>query len=97
MEFFGKKEFVNAMAEQHGITKTSAADMYDKVFATLYTVVSEGKMPTLPNIGKFYTVERTERQGRNPKTGEPLFIPSQTCINFKITKSLKDAAKAVLN
>ncbi len=37
--------------------------------------------------------ERPVRQGRNPKTGEPVPIPASKAPKFKPAKPLKDAVK----
>ncbi|HGM0849459.1 TPA: HU family DNA-binding protein, partial [Neisseria gonorrhoeae] len=42
-------------------------------------------------FGTFYVGERAERQGRNPKTGEPLTIAAAKTLKFRAGKALKDA------
>jgi DNA-binding protein HU-beta len=36
---------------------------------------------------------RQERQGRNPRTGDPIVIPAAKVVKFRPGKLLKDAVK----
>ena len=47
----------------------------------------------LVGFGTFYVGERAERQGRNPKTGEPLTIAAGKSPKFRAGKALKDAVQ----
>lgn len=42
------------------------------------------------NFGTFSLWQQTERQGRNPKTGEPVIIKARKSIKFKPGKHLLD-------
>jgi nucleoid DNA-binding protein len=44
---------------------------------------------TVSNFGSFSTYESKAREGRNPKTGETIFIPTKERIKFKAYESLK--------
>jgi len=46
---------------------------------------------TLPGIGKLVLVNRKERLGRNPKTGETITIPAKTVVKFRVAKACKEA------
>jgi len=46
---------------------------------------------TLPGIGKLVLVNRKERLGRNPKTGETITIPAKTVVKFRVAKAAKEA------
>jgi len=49
---------------------------------------------TLPGIGKLVLVNRKERLGRNPKTGETITIPAKTVVKFRVAKACKEAVLA---
>ena len=53
-----------------------------------------GEKIQLVGFGTFETVERPERTGRNPMTGESITIKSSKAIKFKAGKALKDAVNA---
>ncbi len=49
---------------------------------------------TLPGLGKLVLVNRKERLGRNPKTGETITIPAKTVVKFRVAKACKEAVLA---
>ncbi len=59
----------------------------DVVAATL----AEGEAVVLPGLGKLHVKARAAREGRNPKTGEPVAIPARKAPAFSAAKALKDA------
>ncbi len=86
-----KSEFLDKMVEKTGIEKNVA----DQVLTSFVEIVTEtlrdeGRF-ALINFGTFSVTERKERQGRNPRTGEPLTIPACKVVRFSPGKQLKDA------
>ncbi len=54
----------------------------------------DGDKVAITGFGTFEVVERAERQGRNPATGETITIVASKSPKFKAGKALKDAVKA---
>lgn len=46
---------------------------------------------SIPGLGKLVVVDRKERMGRNPATGESILIPAKRVLKFRIAKAAKDA------
>ena len=55
----------------------------EKVFDTLVETLKNGENATLLGFGSFTVVERPERQGVNPKTGEKITLAAKKVIKFK--------------
>lgn len=55
--------------------------------------VATGGKVRLIGFGSFEAVERKERKGRNPQTGEMIEIPGCNIPKFKAGKDFKDALK----
>jgi DNA-binding protein HU-beta len=53
--------------------------------------VSSGNKVTLVGFGSFEARDRKEREGRNPKTNEPMKIPATTVPTFSPGKQFKEA------
>ncbi len=89
-----KTELVAAMAEQAGLSKKDA----EKALKAFTDVVADelrkdGKVQ-LVGFGTFEVADRPARDGRNPKTGEPMPIPASKAPKFKAGKALKDMVNA---
>ena len=86
-----KSELIEAIAQEAGISKAAAQKALDATTNAVTNALNKGDTVTLVGFGPFYVGERAERQGRNPKTGEPLTIAAAKTPKFRAGKALKDA------
>ncbi len=86
-----KAELIDAIADKANLTKADAARALDAFIDSVTEALKEGDNVTLIGFGTFTVKERKERQGRNPRTGEPMTIKAAKIPAFKPGKSLKDA------
>ncbi len=84
-----KTQTIATLAEKTGISKSDVSSLLDEVASLAYAEAANGF--TLPGIGKLMLVDRAERQGRNPATGETITIPAKTVVKFRVAKACKDA------
>ena len=89
-----KTELIAAVAEKAEISKKDA----EKAVKAFTDVVSEelvkGGKVQLVGFGTFEVSERASREGRNPKTGNPMTIAASKTPKFKAGKALKDMVNA---
>ncbi len=83
-----KKELVEKIAAKRGISKASAARALDAVLATMTGVMEKGERVTITGFGSFRVIERVEKRGRNPQTGQGIIIPARKVVKFKPGKNL---------
>ena len=86
-----KSELIETIAQEAGISKSAAQKALDATTNAVTNALKSGDTVTLVGFGTFYVGERAERQGRNPKTGEPLTIAAAKTPKFRAGKALKDA------
>lgn len=86
-----KTEFVEAVADEAGITKTDAAAVVDAVLNVITDTLKSGDQVTLTGFGSFLVRKRDARTGRNPRTGDTIQIKASKVPSFKAGKALKDA------
>ncbi len=86
-----KSELIEAIAKEADISKAAAGKALDGMINAVTKALKDGDTVTLVGFGTFYVGERAERQGRNPKTGEPLTIAAAKTPKFRAGKALKDA------
>jgi nucleoid DNA-binding protein len=85
-----KTDLVNIIAEGTGLTKVETTAVIDGFLASLSYAIKKGDSVELRGFGSFKAVERKERPGRNPKTGEPILIPKRKLPVFKCSKDFRD-------
>lgn len=89
-----KTELITALSERNKITRKEAEDVLSAVTTIITEELSKGERIVITGFGTFEVSDRAEREGRNPKTGEPMTIAATKAPKFKAGKSLKDAVKA---
>lgn len=79
----GKEQLVNHLVDEHKISPTEAKRMVDFVIGGIeHGLVTYGKV-TIPGHGTYETRKRSERNGRNPQTGETIRIAAKVGAAFK--------------
>lgn len=83
-------ELVDAVASATGTAKTNAKAAVDAVFAAISSQLAAGNEVSINGFGKFNVKASSEREGRNPATGEAMTIAASKTAKFKPSKTLKD-------
>jgi DNA-binding protein HU-beta len=89
-----KGELINAISTKANVTKRDADAILSTVLDTIVEAVSGGDKVTLVGFGTFEKRERKAREGRNPKTGEPLHIAAMSVPGFSAGKSFKETVSS---
>ncbi len=86
-----KTILANAIREATGCTIAQAKDAVEGVTRSVTKVLKkDGRFPIF-GFGTFHVSKRGKRQGRNPRTGEPVVIKASKSVRFKAAPGLKKA------
>lgn len=88
-----KADLIEKMAEAADLTKAEAGRALDAFVKSVTESLRDGDEVALVGFGSFKVRTRPARQGRNPKTGEPIQIEAAKLPVFQAGKALKDAVK----
>jgi integration host factor subunit beta len=80
-----KKDVVNEIAQQTGLNRSITEDIINKFLTILLRSLKEGKRVELRGFGVFNVKKVKGKKGRNPKTGEEVFIPERNKVVFKVS------------
>ena len=72
-------------------TKAATEQFLDAAISVLSESIANGEQVSFTGFGSFKVVERSERKGRNPRTGEECLIPASKVVKFTPGKALKEA------
>lgn len=89
-----KVELIGAVASKSEISKKDVEKVINAFTNVVADALVDGDKVQLVGFGTFEVVERAERLGRNPATGEAMTIAASKSPKFKAGKVLKDAVKA---
>lgn len=87
-----KADLINKVA-QVTTTKKDAKVAVEAVLSGISGALADGDSVSLIGFGTFKVSQRAARQGRNPRTGENVYIPAKKVPRFVAGKALKDAVK----
>jgi len=85
-----KAELIRNVAKRTGTTLKLARQIVDATFDEIASALEDGQRLIFPGFGTFCVVERKERKGRNPRTGEEITIPAKKVVKFRTAKALQD-------
>ncbi|MGE5085456.1 MAG: HU family DNA-binding protein [Bacillota bacterium] len=86
-----KAQLIELVSERTKSTKTQSELILDATLRVIQEALKKGDDVKLVGFGTFSKATRKPRQGRNPKTGEAVKIPSAHIPRFKPGKDLKDS------
>ena len=85
-----KAELVDEIASKADLTKVAAKDALEALLETISKGLQRGDKVQITGFGAFEARWRESRKGRNPQTGEEVYIAGKWAPAFKAGKALKD-------
>ncbi len=86
-----KKEIVRIISEQLDLTQLQTKEIVQKTFDVITELLANEGRLELRNFGVFEVKRRRPRQARNPKSGEPVFLPEKFVVTFKPGKEMEQS------
>jgi len=86
-----KGQFVAYMAKQHNCTQVEAEKAINMFTSAVTNALGQGEDVSLIGFGNFSTSKVAAKDGRNPRTGEPIKISAYNQPKFKAGQKLKGA------
>ena len=85
-----KAELVDEVARNSDLSKKDAEVIVQTVLDSIIESLKSGTKVELRGFGSFRLRSRSERRGRNPKTGDQVHVPAKEVPYFKPGKDLKE-------
>ncbi len=88
-----KKDLIVVVAKKANLTNKAASDSVTAMLNGIRDSLKRGEKVVITGFGTFSIRNRSERPGRNPKTGEKITLPARRAPGFTPGKTLKKAVK----
>ncbi|MBE9531595.1 MAG: integration host factor subunit beta [Proteobacteria bacterium] len=86
-----KSDLVDRLASKSGnFSRKDIEVIVDTVFGSMADSLAKGEKVEIRGFGSFKVKQREGRNGRNPKSGESIFIEPKKVPFFKAGKELKE-------
>jgi DNA-binding protein HU-beta len=88
-----KAELIAKIANEVGMAQSLAEKAVNGFVSAASGALASGDKITLVGFGTFRVGTRSQREGRNPGTGEKIKIPESKVVKFKAGKTLSEKVK----
>jgi integration host factor subunit alpha len=85
-----RSQLSEAVYQELGLSRNEAAELFESVLDKISDTLASGEPVKLSSFGSFTVRSKSERIGRNPKTGEEIPILPRKVIVFRPSQVLKD-------
>ena len=89
-----KNDMMERLITELDIQRKDAKDLVDEFFEEIKSSLGRGESVKLSGFGNFDLRDKSERPGRNPKTGEEIPITARRVVTFKSGQKLKALVEA---
>ncbi|MER2493991.1 integration host factor subunit alpha [Catenovulum sediminis] len=89
-----KAEIAEHLFEKLGMNKRDAKDLVEIFFEEIRAALEDGEQVKLSGFGNFDLRDKSERPGRNPKTGEDIPITARRVVTFRPGQKLKNRVES---
>ncbi len=84
-----KADMAASLFNELGLNKREARELVNSFFQELEASFAVGEQIRLGGFGNFYLRDKSERPGRNPKTGEEIPISARRVVTFRPGQKLR--------
>ena len=85
-----KEEIISRVCNSSDkVTNKTAREAVELIFKIIKDSLARGENVELRTFGNFRVRHKKPRMGRNPRTGEPIFIKARNAVRFRAGKQLK--------
>ncbi len=88
-----KSDLVGFIKSSTGMSAGESESALDALIEAAKNELAQGGQVRLVGFGKMFVKDRPERQGRNPKTGDPITLAASKQVMFKPGSKLMAAVQ----
>ena len=89
-----KAQLAEKLYEELGVNKREAKELVEMFFNKMLAALESGEPVRLSGFGNFELRDKSERPGRNPKTGEKIPITARRVVTFRSGNKLRERGYA---
>ena len=84
-----KADMAEKLHDDLGLNKREAKELVEMLFEEIREALQDEEQVKLSGFGNFDLRDKSERPGRNPKTGEEIPITARRVVTFHASQKLK--------
>ena len=84
------KQDIVLKVNELGFTKKQSVEIIETLLEIMKQALEQRDDVLISGFGKFRVKEKNVRRGRNPATGDDLFLPERKVVSFKCSGKLRN-------
>lgn len=85
-----RADLAETINRKMGLSRAESLDMVEAILAKICDALSNGENVKISGFGSFVLRDKSERVGRNPKTGVEVPITPRRVMTFRASQLLKE-------
>ena len=85
-----RADLAETINRKMGLSRAESLDMVEAILAKICDALSNGENVKISGFGSFVLRDKSERVGRNPKTGVEVPITPRRVMTFRASQTLRD-------
>lgn len=85
-----RADLADSLNRQIGLSRAESASMVESILDMMSVALEKGENVKISSFGTFVLRDKTERVGRNPKTGIEVTIAPRRVLTFRASQSMRD-------
>ena len=85
-----RADIVEYLHTQLGLNKSESKKLIEDFFDEIKDSLARNEEVKLSGFGNFELLNKKSRPGRNPKTGEIIYVPKKKKIRFRASKKFQE-------
>jgi integration host factor subunit alpha len=85
-----KAHLIDHLYRNCGFSRDESTTTVESLIEIIKKTLESGEDVLISGFGKFIVKEKTSRRGRNPYTGNDLFLDARRIVTFKCSKNLRE-------
>lgn len=90
MSTLTRADIAEAMNRKLGLSRSESLGMVESILGLMSDALASGENVKISGFGTFLLRDKSERIGRNPKTGVEVPITSRRVLTFRASQVLKE-------
>ena len=88
-ETLTRADLAEVVYEELGLSRNESSELVESILSKISKALIEGDSVKISSFGTFSVRQKSERIGRNPKTGDEVPISPRRVLTFKASQILK--------
>lgn len=85
-----RADLAETINRRMGFSRAESLDMVEAILGKMCSAMADGENVKISGFGSFVLRDKSERLGRNPKTGVEVPITPRRVLTFRASQKLKD-------